>query len=280
MKTDPDLRGSARYVAAILRHYRVKSSQVAHRIGEYGKGFLNFLVWLPKVFPKLIPVYRRNRSQEKERIHENFLEEFEQRVKVVFINLDKRTDRREETERELEILGIETAQRFEAISSTNGSLGCAQSHLKVLSRHSFNQGGLLLVCEDDIEFDCSLSQLVGAIQEFVSHPELDVLCLGYRLRAPMLPISRLLAVANGIQTTLCYLVKDQARDKLVSAFQRSEDMLVNGINPIQASIDQQWKREQSSDLLFCVPRKQLVLHRVSFSDIAGRQKDYYLGPLK
>jgi hypothetical protein len=47
-----------------------------------------------------------------------------------FINLDRRVDRRLETEAELARMGIE-AERFPAIERIPGGLGCTQSHIEV-----------------------------------------------------------------------------------------------------------------------------------------------------
>lgn len=46
-----------------------------------------------------------------------------------YINLDRRTDRRAEIEKELEGLAME---RFPAVSHPNGAIGCTMSHLACL----------------------------------------------------------------------------------------------------------------------------------------------------
>ena len=48
-----------------------------------------------------------------------------------YINLDRRVDRRKEIEAELDNLGA-SYERFPAIQTSPGCIGCAQSHLAVL----------------------------------------------------------------------------------------------------------------------------------------------------
>ena len=266
-----------KHILALCRHFGIKGSEVMSRIVDYTHGIMKFLFWAPTVLLRVIAIYARKKSRQGKNFDLEAHNKLEHKFRVVFINLDRRPDRRRETERELGSLGLHDAERIQAISDVNGALGCARSHLKVISNFAASGESLLLVCEDDIELNCNREELMTAVAEFIAHPELDVLCLGFRLRAPQLPITRNLAVANGIQTTLCYLVKAQAGERLARAFQRSERMLSKGRSPRVASIDQQWKKEQTQDLMFCVPRKKLILHRASFSDITGREKDYNVG---
>ena len=46
-----------------------------------------------------------------------------------YINLEKRSDRKEKVEKELSNIGI-SAQRFNAIQLTQGAVGCSLSHIK------------------------------------------------------------------------------------------------------------------------------------------------------
>ena len=50
---------------------------------------------------------------------------------IVYINLDKRVDRREHIENELNRFEL-NFERFEAIYNDFGILGCTKSHLEVL----------------------------------------------------------------------------------------------------------------------------------------------------
>lgn len=262
------------YLAALCRHFGIRGTEFASRVRDFANGFMNFLVWVPSVLGQVAKIRARTYQRSGGKLYSSRDKKFEGKMQVVFINLDTRPDRRRQTESELEGLGISDPRRFRAIRDNNGALGCARSHLNVISKFSSDGDELLMVCEDDIEIVSSRNELFATVADFEIHPELDVLCLGFRLRAPRLPITQHLAIANGVQTTLCYVVKAQAAPTLVRSFQRSEEMLLRGESLQKASIDQQWKREQSRELMFCVPRKNLIHHRTSFSDITGRVKDY------
>ena len=72
--------------------------------------------------------------------------------KIFFINLDKRTDRREEIENELKKMEL-TAERYSAISTPeSGIVGCGYSHLNVLKMAREQNVKNVLILEDDFEF--------------------------------------------------------------------------------------------------------------------------------
>ena len=68
-----------------------------------------------------------------------------------YINLEHRTDRREQIEEELQKINI-NAQRFNAIRVANGAVGCTISHIKLLENAIHNNYPHLLILEDDIQF--------------------------------------------------------------------------------------------------------------------------------
>ena len=50
---------------------------------------------------------------------------------VFYINLEHRKDRKEHVENELKKIGL-NGQRFNAIKTKNGAIGCSMSHLRLL----------------------------------------------------------------------------------------------------------------------------------------------------
>ena len=68
-----------------------------------------------------------------------------------YINLEKRTDRKQYVENELNKMGIK-AERFNAIKLSHGALGCSMSHLKCIENAKENGWDHVLVVEDDIKF--------------------------------------------------------------------------------------------------------------------------------
>ena len=260
---------------ALGRHYYLSSKNALGLSLEYGVGWVRFIGWLPRVGPKLLS-YRSSNHRVRETLRENS-ELPSAGVLVRFINLDRRTDRRQLIEAEL-IKINQTNQtnsiRFAAIENDNGSLGCAQSHIGALKSVSDLEGLAYMICEDDFELVSAPSLFHNVLQEFLTHPSLDILCLSYRLRGPKINISPALAIANNIQTTACYVVKRHAVKALIVNFTESERLLSKGVSPSRASIDIRWKILQRHKLVFAIPRQTVARQRPSFSDIVGRYKDY------
>ena len=72
-------------------------------------------------------------------------------AKIVYINLERRQDRREEIEQELVQYGL-SGERFNAISHELGLAGCNLSHIQVLKDAEEANLENLLVLEDDFQF--------------------------------------------------------------------------------------------------------------------------------
>ena len=275
---DPKTRGKERRptLVALLRHHIFALARSGSHVFEKFSGLMRFAMWIPALAFRLL----RNRPEDAE--VNNFQSGLGARVTgfgdipTAFINLDHRLDRKRFAESELLRMGFGHALRFSAAQETNGSLGCAKSHIAVLERFRNQNQHIFAVFEDDIEFVCEPGYLKMVVEEFVGSPKLDILCLSYRLRAPGLPLTPHLSVANNIQTTAGYLIRKRAIPTLLDSFYTSEEMLTRGVNPKKASIDVVWKKKQRHGLLFSIPKVSIAKQRVSHSDIVGRVKDYGL----
>ena len=73
-------------------------------------------------------------------------------INTLYINLDKRTDRRLHVENELKKINIGNVTRFKGIEMKNGAIGCSMSHMKCLEQAKNNNWDCVFICEDDIEF--------------------------------------------------------------------------------------------------------------------------------
>jgi len=69
-----------------------------------------------------------------------------------YINLEEREDRKRETIDELQKIGINNPQRFNAIKCVSGAIGCSMSHLKCLENAKKENLEHVLIVEDDITF--------------------------------------------------------------------------------------------------------------------------------
>lgn len=113
-----------------------------------------------------------------------------------YINLDYRTDRRAEVERELEGFGME---RFSAIRHSDGLAGCAMSHVACLKLARERGYPEVLIFEDDFMW-------LGS-RDIPDFPEdADVCCLAYNTR-DLVPYNDHWSRATNIQTTSGYMAR-------------------------------------------------------------------------
>ena len=71
--------------------------------------------------------------------------------KIIYINLDKRTDRKAEIEQELQHNNLRF-ERFPAIQTPEGCIGCSLSHLQVVKLAKERGYNNILILEDDFMF--------------------------------------------------------------------------------------------------------------------------------
>lgn len=204
-------------------------------------------------------------------------------LRPYYINLDRRTDRRNSIENVLQVAGFESWVRFPAVdgsalgSTTSspqllGSLGCAESH-RDLIQLAKESPVPTIVCEDDLEFLETGEELLVVVREFFADSRLDVLCLAANIGDTPIAISDMLSVSFDVSTTACYIAKPRALPHLFAVFSESAVRLRGGESIETASIDQLWKRLQSSKLVFAVPNRRIAIQGRSFSDITGRVED-------
>lgn len=191
---------------------------------------------------------------------------------IVYINLKHRTDRNMEIIDEFNLLNIEGFKRFNAIKNSDGLIGCASSHVEVLKQFKSSNKKLLMVCEDDLKFLTSISEINELINEFYNNEKLSVLCMSSN-HFNSIEISSKLSLTTDTQTTSCYLVKKSYVDELISIFSLSKKMLEAKIPAEYAALDQIWKINQSESF-FVIPNKRIAFQRESFSDIERKNVNY------
>ena len=104
--------------------------------------------------------------------------------KVIYINLNKRTDRKEKIEKELNDFGLDY-ERFEAIETPIpgfGTVGCGLSHLAVLKLAKERNYENVLILEDDFTFLVSKEEFQYQLTEFFKLKlDYDTCFLAYNL---------------------------------------------------------------------------------------------------
>ena len=194
--------------------------------------------------------------------------------KIYFINLSKRTDRLEHIENVLfNKLKIpkQKVMRVEGVYvEHNGALGCALSHIKILSDVLKHKHQTTLILEDD--FDVNDTNLFWESINNLSIKKWDLIQVSANLlNYEPSDIQRLVRVLNS-QTTSGYLINIKFVRKLLDCFKESSRELTNSTDFIWA-IDQNWKKLQKNSKWYCfLPKLGYQIN--GFSDIEKTDVDY------
>lgn len=196
---------------------------------------------------------------------------------VLYINLLERVDRNAHVLSQLESVGLSTpiVQRFDAIKSIHGALGCSASHLKCL-RLALNEGWEhVLICEDDITFINPPLFVQQFNKCLATNDDWDIIMLGgnnvppYRTTGndSCVRISRCL-------TTTGYLVKRAYFKTLIENIQTGIQLFMANMNrPSLYAIDVYWSSLQLRDnWLLITPLT--VTQQEGYSDIEKRHTNY------
>ena len=192
--------------------------------------------------------------------------------KIIYINLERRQDRREQIEQELAAIGL-IGERFNAINHTSGIVGCGLSHLAVLKQAEENQWENLLILEDDFQFLVPKETLNQQLQAFWDLNILwDVIMLSYNLSAST-PYNDLIGRVTDAQTASGYLVNRHFYPKLINMLTQATPLLESTGNHWEYANDQCWKQLQPISQWFYFMTR-LGKQRGSFSDNSNRYMDY------
>ena len=132
-----------------------------------------------------------------------------------YINLKKRTDRRAACEKLLYKIGFENIERFEAVETKNGLIGCALSHIKCIQMAKDRGYDKVLIFEDDIVCDDTM-ECRYLCTKFINVLEYDVLMLGcwYRDETWYTEEEHTLKIKKAL-TTHAYVIKNDYYDMMI-----------------------------------------------------------------
>lgn len=191
-----------------------------------------------------------------------------------FINLEHRIDRLYHVKNELSKINI-NGNRFNAVKTTDGAVGCSISHLKCLEMAKLSEAPFVFICEDDIQFlnpTLFLKQLGTFCQTIKS--EWDVLIVSGNICPPFHQIGDFCARLVNCQTTTGYIVQQHYYDKLIDNYKESIKLLLsNPANKREYAIDIYWKRLQATDRWYMIT-PPTVVQVEGFSDVEGRNTNY------
>jgi len=188
--------------------------------------------------------------------------------KIFYINLDKRTDRRNEIEQELNKMEL-PYERFPAVYNKEGNVGCGYSHLSVLKLARNRGYKNVLIFEDDFTFLVSKTELENYLELLFSNiKNFDVCFLSYNCDRfeDILGHSFVKRVLNS-QTASGYIVNENCFSKLIDLYEQTIPLLEQtGRHWIYAT-DITWKVFQKHNLWICFD-KRLGKQKASYSDNA------------
>ena len=188
--------------------------------------------------------------------------------KVIYINLEHRTDRREEIETELNSMNIEY-ERFNAISNPDfGIVGCTQSHLEIFKMAKEKGYKNILIFEDDFKFIVSKKVFEAQIKLlYNSQVTFDICMLGYRLlKSSPYHEFPFLQKAIDVDTTSCYIINESMYDKLIDLYSWTLPLLINTRRHWIYALDQIWKVLQPISKWY-IFNTRIGIQRPSYSDL-------------
>lgn len=184
--------------------------------------------------------------------------------KVVYINLDKRTDRNQHM---LSMTSIfkDKVQRFSAIEYNPGGIGCSKSHIAILEMAIQNSWKNVLILEDDAVWN-NFEQGFTKLQNLINK-DYDVIVLGGSF------VNRSGDKLINCKSTVGYIVNSKYYKTLLENFKEGLQKLEQTQNYDLFAIDSYWQSLQQRDNWFILS-PCLVYQKPDYSDICKMYLDY------
>jgi len=191
--------------------------------------------------------------------------------KIFYINLDRRTDRLEEIQEELQKLDL-TAERFRAIQHEEGLVGCGYSHLHIMKIAKERGYKNVLILEDDFSFKVSKDEFENLLEQFFTKVQdnYDVCMFSYgeEITETNNDLPFLVNIKSACDAS-AYIINGSYLDKLIELYEVNIPLLEQTRMHWVYANDQVWKRLQAKDKWFgFAPR--LGSQRPGYSDNRGR----------
>lgn len=185
---------------------------------------------------------------------------------IYCINLDERTDRWEQVQKEFIKLGISDVKRFSAVRHEKGSIGCRESHLNVV--REAKELGLknVLIFEDDVlVLEEHLDKIESSLTE-LNYVEWELFYLGATIDpnvGKLTPVSPTLVHTNFAYTTHAYAINNTMFDFILDQ------------GPIYPIIDVFYCRHIVPRNKSFIINPMLCIQQESYSDIEKHHADYW-----
>lgn len=187
--------------------------------------------------------------------------------KIVYINLDKRPDRKQSIESQLgEYTLLDKSERFAAIDYPKfGIYGCGMSHLSVIKDAKKNGYKNVLILEDDFVFLVEPAVFESELAQFFdANIEFDICMISYVLiRGTTVSEHPFITRIQEAQTASGYIVNSSYYDTMIALYEDAMPKLLSTRRHWEYANDQIWKKLQIQDNWFC------------FKTRIGKQMDGY-----
>ena len=173
-----------------------------------------------------------------------------EQVDVIFyINLEKRTDRKEHFLQEMKKFCVDESKivRIDAVYNTNGALGCTKSHIKALEQFMANPAWLTcIIFEDDFTFyDTNIENNTSLLKKFfMNFTDWGFLLLATNQAGRPSKRTHVEGIQEVVysQTTSGYCIHKDSVKEVYNNFKESEAALENGNAVHQYAVDIFWNR--------------------------------------
>jgi GR25 family glycosyltransferase involved in LPS biosynthesis len=195
------------------------------------------------------------------------------KIPVIYINLQKRIDRKISILKELSKIGVENPEQFKAIELANGAIGCSMSHLKCVELAKKNNYDYLFICEDDLEF-LNPELFLKQLNLFMNSPlNWDVVIVAGNNMTPYTPISEYCIKVCYCQTTTGYIVKNHYYDTLINNYKEGITKLLKDQTNNDYKIDKYWfNLQRIHNWYLIIPLS--IIQKEGYSDIERKNTNY------
>lgn len=194
-------------------------------------------------------------------------------IQYIYINLEKRSDRREQIENELRALDVQY-NRFEAIADSPGIVGCTKSHLAVLKLAKEQRWKSVLIIEDDFTFLVTREEFEKEMEQLQKREiDYDVCMLAYQLMESEDLNCDFLTRVLSAQTASAYIVREHYYDTLIQCYEEALPRLIQTGEHWNYANDQCWKMLQKRDNWVCT-KTRIGKQRPGYSDNSNAYTDY------
>jgi len=187
-----------------------------------------------------------------------------------YINLDSREDRREQFEEECKKMNLQV-ERFSAIKTFPGGIGCTESHLNVLKKARDLKLDSVIIFEDDFQFLISREEYDQILLNLPTN--YDVVMLSYNIKQSE-PFNEMFGKVLEVQTTSGYIVHSRCYEKIINRVEEGLHLFkLYSSDHHSYILDQYWKPLQPiSNWYYSL--KRVGKQRPGFSNIMKAYIDY------